>query len=504
MRNARAAALLCLAVVILAGGLLAYQWAAAAETPRTAAAGAPICRYGVNVTGGSQVFAEHDLTQLRIGWYLNYEAQPTPNQPAGVRFVPVIRLSQVGANGYTYTPSGAALLSAIADSPGAVWLIGNEPDRRGPSQDDVEPHVYAAAYHELYGLIKATDPTARIFAGTIVQPTPLRLRYLDMVLTSYHQTFGQAMPVDGWSIHNFILNETSCSFDPTNCWGADVPPGINEPFGEQIFFADPDGDGPLGPNVSLTANLERFKERIVRFRQWMMDRGYADKPLYLTEYGILMPPDISDENGVPFDAARVSTFMTQTFDYMSTAKDPLLGYEADGYRLVQEWSWYSTNDDVFNGWLFDSTSKQLTAVGQNFANYSAAVAISNDLFPWRLATNPAAPFTQGGPVAVQLRATIANSGNPAVPAGPVVVRFYRGDPAQGGAQIGGDQTVSLVGCGATAVAGVTWNNAPAGMHRVFVVVDPAGGLAESDETNNKREFPLLIGTQRSFIPRVAR
>jgi hypothetical protein len=143
-------------------------------------------------------------------------------------------------------------------------------------------------------------------------------------------------------------------------------------------------------------------------------------------------------------------------------------------------------------------------MGQNFANYTSGIAIINDLYPWRLATNPAVPFTLGGPVTVQLRATIANSGNPAAPAGPVVVRFYRGDPAQGGAQIGGDQIISLAGCGATGVASVTWNGAPAGMHRIFVVVDAAGSLAESDEGNNKREFPLLIGTQRSFIPRVAR
>lgn len=46
----------------------------------------------------------------------------------------------------------------------------------------MEPHIYAAAYHALYYLIKQADPTARVIAGTIVQPTPLRLRYLDMVL----------------------------------------------------------------------------------------------------------------------------------------------------------------------------------------------------------------------------------------------------------------------------------------------------------------------------------
>ena len=37
----------------------------------------------------------------------------------------------------------------------------------------------------------------------------------------------EPMPVDGWSIHNFILPEVNCDFFPENCWGADVPPGID-------------------------------------------------------------------------------------------------------------------------------------------------------------------------------------------------------------------------------------------------------------------------------------
>ena len=62
-------------------------------------------------------------------------------------------------NGFAYTPSGAALTNAIANNPGARWLIGNEPDRRTSIQDNVEPHIYAGAYHELYYLIKAHSVT---------------------------------------------------------------------------------------------------------------------------------------------------------------------------------------------------------------------------------------------------------------------------------------------------------------------------------------------------------
>ncbi len=485
MRTARVLALVgVLLLLVAAVGFAGLQRASADPVLAAADASAKLCRYGVNATSRDP-FTGYDMEALRIGWYLNYEATPASTEPAGYTFVPVIRLTQVGLNGYTYSPSGSSLTSAIAASPGASWMIGNEPDRRGTIQDNVEPHVYAAAYHELYHLIKDADPTAKIFAGTIVQPTPLRLRYLDMVLNSYQQTFGQAMPVDGWSIHNFILNEVSCNHDPANCWGADVPPGINEPYGEIVAIDDND-------------DIDRFKERIVRFRQWMKDSGYADRPLYLTEYGILMPPDFG------FDAARVSTFMNSTFDYMASAADPSIGYAADGFRLVQVWSWYSTADTSYNGWLFDPNSQQLTAVGQNFAAHSAAVLPDNDLFPWRLSSDPGSPIYQGAPLTIQLQASIANSGNLAAPAGPVVVRFYRGDPAQGGTQIGGDQTVNLAGCGDHATVSVTWNGVQAGTHRIFVVADAANGVSESDEGNNKQEFTVLVGTQQTFIPRIGR
>jgi hypothetical protein len=128
----------------------------------------------------------------------------------------------------------------------------------------------------------------------------------------------------------------------------------------------------------------------------------------------------------------------------------------------------------------------------------------NDLLPWRLNSNPGSPIYQGAPLSIQLRASIANGGNLAAPAGPVVVRFYRGDPAQGGTQIGGDQTVNLAGCGESAVVSVTWNGVPAGTHRIFVVADAANAVGESDEGNNKQEFAVFVGTQQTFVPRIGR
>lgn len=486
MRVARILGMTAFVTALTIVTIWASRPAVAQTSPVAAAADAtaPLCRYGVNVISG-QTFIDHDTTPLRMGWYLNYGANPNTNSPAGVEFVPVIRLGQTSETEFTYTPSGAALQNAIANNPGARWLIGNEPDRRTSIQDNVEPHIYAAAYHELYYLIKEADPTARVIAGTIVQPTPLRLRYLDMMLNSYHQTFGEAMPVDGWSIHNFILNEVSCAHDPGNCWGAEIPPGIDEPFGEIVSVEDND-------------DFNRFKERVVRFRQWMKDRGYRETPLYLSEYGILMPPDYG------FEAPRVNAYMNKTFDYLTTAASATLGYPADGNRLVQKWSWYSTTDQNYNGWLFDSGNGQMTAIGQNYAAHTAAIAVENDLAPWRLMTNPGTLYYTGAPLTIQLRAVVSNAGNLAAGSGPAVVRFYNGNPAQGGQQIGVDQTVSLAGCGSNTIAAVQWANVGPGLHQVYVVVDATHVIAETNEANNIQSFPVLVGTQRAFVPRIAR
>ena len=82
--------------------------------------------------------------------------------------------------------------------------------------------------------------------------------------------------MDVWNIHNAILNEVSCDYDPGNCWGAGIPPGIGADFGEVRTIDDND-------------NMAIFTGQILAFRQWMADNGYAGYPLIVTEYGVLMP-----------------------------------------------------------------------------------------------------------------------------------------------------------------------------------------------------------------------
>ena len=445
-----------------------------------------LCRFGVNYA--SSLPGDHpsnyDLTLLRAGWYIDYSARMNPWGPASADFGRIISLADDRqTDTYSHTPDADTIKAVAQANPGGLWFIGNEPDRV-EYQNDVRPHMYARAYHELYYLLKDVDPTARVFAGTIVQATPIRLLYLDLVLDSYREEFGEPMPVDGWSIHGFILNEVDCDWDPGSCWGADVPPGVDVNHGEILGIQDND-------------DINLYIERIERFRQWMRDRGYRDKPLSMSEYGVLMPQSYG------FDSSRVNAFMSATFDYMRGRTDPVLGYPRDGNRLVQNWSWYSVADvEAFNGWLYDPDTKELSAMGRNYANYTAAIAGTHDLYPVRIETVPSPIFSPSEPVTLTVQALIANSGNLAAATGPLAVRFYDGDPSLGSNQIGTTQTVSLSGCGDYATVAVTWPDVPPGDHLVFVEVESAPG--EEDTADNVASQVLLVARERALLPAISR
>jgi len=293
-------------------------------------------RFGVGVPMGP--IADYPVERLGIGWYLNWRVEVEPPRPGGVTFWQMVRVSEEG-----YRPDPAAIRAAALANPGSVWLIGNEPDVIW--QDNTTPERYAVLYHELYSLVKSVDPTARVAIGGVAQPTPLRLAYLDRVLEAYQATYGHPMPVDVWNVHNFILREERGS------WGVDIPPGMRADVGILHEIADHD-------------NIEVFRDQILTFRRWMAERGQRERPLVVSEYGIVMPADYG------FDPGRVEAFMTATFDFFLTAVDESLGYPADDYRLVQWWCWYSLADTMYpTGNLFDPVTREPTPLGVAFARY---------------------------------------------------------------------------------------------------------------------------------------
>ena len=294
-------------------------------------------RFGVGVPSG--LIARYPVERLGVGWYLNWNINASPPRSAGVEYAQMIRIK------HGVLMPGVESIAHVARSvPGSLWLVGNEPDR-AVWQDDSTPVQYATAYHQAYGAIKQADPTALVAIAGVVQPTPLRLRYLDAALVAYQELYGAPMPVDVWNVHNFVVREERGS------WGAEIPPGL------------PDTRGILR-QVEDNDNLEIFKAQIWAFRRWMRDRGQRDKPLIVSEYGILMPPDYG------FDPPRVIRFMRGTFDFFLSASDPELGYPPDGNRLVQRWCWYSLADTEFPaGNLFDPQTLEWTAVGKAWQEY---------------------------------------------------------------------------------------------------------------------------------------
>lgn len=273
---------------------------------------------------------------LRFGSYLNWRINSAPL--GGVKFWQMVRVH----NG-NVTEGYDALAQVITDRPGSIYLVGNEPDVRW--QDNVTPQRYAELYHDVYTFIKERDPTALVAIGGVSQPTPLRRAYLDIVLDTYRNRYGEPLPVDIFNVHAFVLREEAGS------WGVGIPPGMDGQTGMLYELADHD-------------NIEIMQQLIIDFRSWMAARGYGDKPLVVSEYGILMPANY----GFPPEA--VANFMTASFDFFLSAANGT-GYAPDGGRLVQWWFWYSVNDPINypNSNLYDPDTGTLTPLGQAYSDY---------------------------------------------------------------------------------------------------------------------------------------
>lgn len=281
--------------------------------------------------------------QLGMGWYLDWHIDATPVITDGLEFAQLYAMRR-----FNLPLRRDRIAEALAANPGALWLAGNEPDVIW--QDNQTPEQYAQLYHQLYTFVKTLDPSAQVAIAGVTQVTPLRLQYLEEVLAAYQRLYGQEMPVDVWNIHAFILREERDS------WGVSIPPGIDVDQGMLWEIEDHD-------------NLDLFRQQIVDFRRWMVKQGQRDKPLIVSEYGILMPTEYG------FPPERVAAFMTETFDFLLNAADPDIGYPADGNRLVQRLTWYSLSDTVYpTSNLVDPKTGELTLLGQTFANYAASLA----------------------------------------------------------------------------------------------------------------------------------
>lgn len=449
------------------------------------------CRFGV---GGA--ISTYAVSALNFGWYMDWGLQLQPARPSGAEYVQMVRLTG-------NVPSTGTVQAIVDQNPGTLWLIGNEPD--SPWQDSLLPETYARAYHDWYQLIKQRDPSARIGVGSIVQPTALRLRYLDRVLTAYQANYEARLPADVWSTHSYILREIDPS-DPDalngtqSVWGAYIPPGFAETRGELYTFSQ-----------MFDQNI--FRQRLIDFRAWLAARGYRNTPLYITEFGTLFPypPYTIDAGGLytwtdelnqPIIETRTSAFMTTAFNTLLSLTDTNIGYPADSNRLVQRWIWYSFDDKAYGGLLFDPITGGRRPLGDDFAAYTQAISPGVDLLAVNFAT-PAVPIGAGNTASATLRATVSNIGNISI-SQPVTVSFYAGLPPVGTLIASTVVTPPLAGCAATTDVTVLWPNVSVGIHPFYAELDPTNIVAETNESNNRITGSLFVATHQWHFPLIAR
>ncbi len=471
--------------------------------PESIAVSAPICRYGVSSWSTADL---PYLQQLGVGWVLDFGVRMHRTLPPGVEYTPVVRMvqdkdPQTGARLPSYRiltqplndePGGLGPI--VVANPGTLWLVGNEVDRVY-WQDDMEPALYAEAYHEVYHFIKARDPSARIAISALVQVTPGRLQYLDIVWQAYLDKYGVPMPVDVWNMHLYILPERR-EYQPGD------PPGLPFYDSRAAVAIGTDPELAIWESNGTSSECSRedvycyaehddigiFAQQIEAMRHWMKQKGQQNKPLILSEFSLLYPyiPEgdgcyLQDEFGNCFTPERVVTFMQYSLDYLENAVDPNLGYPLDNHRLVQQWLWYTMYDfytpGTVNNMVTVNENGEYTGLSLNGTTYRERV-LANAPYTNAIitgASNPTAVIpTNSTTVSVTLQATVRNNGNTTA-VDPFPVTFYA-DEARTQVIGMGMVTPPLRGCAMQeTTVSVTWPNLPPGAHRYWVAVGNSVG-----------------------------
>ncbi len=189
---------------------------------------------------------------------------------------------------------------------GEWWQFGNEPN--DPNQDNLSPVEFARRYHEFYLGLERVDPSARVLVGGIADAD---WRWMDSFRENYRIAFRRYPYVDGWSIHNYLLDHCEDATD-----------------------------------------VQQFTSRIMAFREWMTRIGASRQPLLLTEYGVLYGSGCC--SCPPIEPDQVVGFMRATTRWMLQSNS------------VQGWAWFAVRTGGrFNGDLF-SDRAELTVYGNAY------------------------------------------------------------------------------------------------------------------------------------------
>jgi hypothetical protein len=508
------------AAVTAPGGSVALN-ALAAPTQQTF----PSCRYGTAIAAGPWLERLPQLNALSMvgaGWYVDFWSDP-PTTTVAAQFTPIVYIKQ-NKNGCTYLPgyytypalTEDQLGAKVLAQPGVLWLIGNEPDR-GPdpgkcqsNQDDTHAEVYAQAYHDVRQFILAHDPTARTANAGLVEFTPGRQQYLDMVWQAYQRLFGVQWPVDVWNMHLYVLPEATTTGAPNGV--ANIALGTDPSLAIRESGGNPALCGTAGVYCfAQHDSMAAFQAQVRGMRTWMQAHGQQQKPLILSEYSQILPyltnpndPNscFKDENGNCFTSQRVTNFANATADYFETEASPTLGYATDGGRLVQQALWFAMNYPaagvVSNLVTPSGSGVTLTQVGQAWVTHNQGEGVLMNLLPTSTFGAGGFVHTPGGTVTATLAVDILNNGNTTVNT-PFTVRFS--SDAAGLQPIASVQVSALTGCATKTIrVYAPWSGLSAGTHPYWVTVDSGASVSETNEADNVISGSVFVGSSGLYMP----
>lgn len=249
--------------------------------------------FGVAV-GNTPVTAAQ-LDAIGPVWYLDYRWN-TPTLDGHERLY-VVRCWEVKKD-------QGAIPTAMRASGSAWWSLGNEPN--DPHQDNASPEEYAELYHTFESWAEAA-PRCHILPAGIANAD---WNWAEAFRLAYRQKYGRYPRVDGWNIHNYILE-----------------PGLD-------YY-----------------DVAEFQRRILAFQRWMESIGDGDKALFLTEFGVLYGSGCC---GRPVDPPeRIQSFMREAVDWLASSE------------VVSCWAWFATYTEHFNGSLMTKDG-ELNALGETY------------------------------------------------------------------------------------------------------------------------------------------
>jgi hypothetical protein len=162
-------------------------------------------RFGFLVV--DDTLTSYDVAQLHAGWYCDREATVDPSHPDSLVYAQLVSFTagpdEHDPSQVTVNPSRDVIAQIAAAHPGSLWMMGDTSDSFNLASP-LFPEVYAHVYHEYYHYIKGLDPTALIANGGIIQPTPCRLEYLDIVWDTYYRVYSRVMKTGSRCPYNWF------------------------------------------------------------------------------------------------------------------------------------------------------------------------------------------------------------------------------------------------------------------------------------------------------------